>query len=121
MERNMNTATFEALRKVGATEAQAKVIATAIPDVNQPITEMRSEMDLRFTEMRSEMHLGFEQVNTRFEQVNTRFEQVNTQIARQRNVSIISTLVLIVTVLGSVYNIWGVLQQLQEAVAKIPG
>lgn len=47
----MNTATYEALRRVGATEEQAVVIATAIPDVERPIADLRTELkelELRF-------------------------------------------------------------------------
>ena len=47
----MNRGTYEALRQVGATEAQAIVLASAIPDIDQPITDLRSEMDRRFTEL----------------------------------------------------------------------
>lgn len=43
----MNTATYQALRAVGATEEQATVIATAIPDIEP----LRGEMDRRFTEL----------------------------------------------------------------------
>ncbi len=42
----MNTATYQALRTVGATEEQA-VIVTAIPDIGP----LHSEMDRRFTEL----------------------------------------------------------------------
>ena len=42
----MNTATYEALRKVGATEEQAIVLATAIPDIEV----LRSEMERRFNQ-----------------------------------------------------------------------
>ncbi len=37
----MNTATYEALRKVGATEEQAIVIATTIPDIEPLRKELR--------------------------------------------------------------------------------
>ena len=40
-EGNMNTATYEALRKVGATEEQAVVIASAIPDIEPLRSELR--------------------------------------------------------------------------------
>jgi len=43
----MNTATYQALRAVGATEEQATVIANAIPDIEP----LRGEMDRRFTEL----------------------------------------------------------------------
>ena len=47
----MNTATFQALRAVGATEEQATVLATAIPDVERPIADLRSDMDHQFAEL----------------------------------------------------------------------
>ncbi|MCY4522231.1 MAG: hypothetical protein OXC13_15825 [Caldilineaceae bacterium] len=40
----MNTATYEALRKVGASEEQAVILATAIPDGEQLRADMRSEL-----------------------------------------------------------------------------
>ena len=62
----MNPATFEALRQVGATEAQAVVLATAIPDIeplrgemDAEFTKLRGEMDTEFTKLRGEMELGF--------------------------------------------------------------
>ena len=51
MERKMNTDTFEALREVGFDEKQAVVMATAIPDVERPIAELRSDMDHQFAEL----------------------------------------------------------------------
>ena len=53
MERKdrMNTATYEAFREVGFDEKQAVVLATAIPDVERPIAELRSEMERRFAEL----------------------------------------------------------------------
>ena len=47
----MNTATYEMFREVGFDEKQAVVLATAIPDVERPIVELRSDMELRFTEL----------------------------------------------------------------------
>ena len=81
MERNMNTGVYEALRQAGTAEEQAIVIATAIPDIAQPIRDLRTEMDHRFEMLQAEM--------------DRRFEQVNTQMARQRTASILSTLAII--------------------------
>ncbi len=47
----MNTATYEMFREVDFDEKQAVVLATAIPDVERPIVELRSDMELRFTEL----------------------------------------------------------------------
>ena len=50
----MNTAPYEALRAVGATEEQAIVLATALPDVERPIAELRTELkgDIKELELR---------------------------------------------------------------------
>ena len=47
----MNTATYEALREAGFDEKQAVVLATAIPDVQRPIAELRADMERRFAEL----------------------------------------------------------------------
>ena len=57
----MNTATYEALRKVGASEEQAVVLATAIPDIEP----LRAEMDLKFSELRGEMGQKFGAIERR--------------------------------------------------------
>ena len=56
-EGTMNTGTFEALRDVGFDEKQAVVLATAIPDVERPIAELRVDMDHGFAALRSDMGL----------------------------------------------------------------
>lgn len=40
----MNRGTFDALRDVGFDEKQAVVLATAIPDVERPIADLRNEL-----------------------------------------------------------------------------
>ena len=50
----MNTATYQALRIMGATEEQATGIATAIPDIEP----LRSEMDRRFTALERQLVKG---------------------------------------------------------------
>ena len=47
----MNRGTFDALRDVGFDEKQAVVLATAIPDVERPIADLRSDMDHQFAEL----------------------------------------------------------------------
>ena len=51
----MNTAT-EAFREVGFDEKQAVVLATAIPDVERPIAELRSDRHLLCTCRRPDGH-----------------------------------------------------------------
>ena len=51
MARKMNTDLFLALRQADLSEEQAKVIATAIPDIERPIAELRSDMDHQFAEL----------------------------------------------------------------------
>ena len=92
MERNMNTATFKALRDVGFDEKQATVLATAIPDIERPLADLR-------TELKGEMRLGFEQVNTRLAEVDTKFAEVNAQFARQRSHFLYGTLSIVGTLL----------------------
>ena len=48
MARTMNTGTYEALQATGLDDAQAKLIATAIPDLEP----LRREMDQRFGHVR---------------------------------------------------------------------
>ena len=81
MARNMNTDVYEALREADTAEAQAIVIATAIPDIAQPIRDLRTEMDHRFEMLQADM--------------DRRFEQVNTLFARQRNQTIWATLAIV--------------------------
>ena len=64
MEKDMNTATFEALRDVGFDEKQAVVLATAIPDVERPLAELRTELKGDIKDLRSEMLLGFADLRT---------------------------------------------------------
>ena len=51
----MHTDTYNTFREAGFDEKQAVVLATAIPDVDQPIKELRSEMDHRSTELRNQL------------------------------------------------------------------
>ena len=81
-EGTMNTATYEALRAVGATEEQAKVIATAIPDVEQPIKELRTELKGDIKDLGSE------------------FARMEARIERRLNVQTWLLIGTVVTVLG---------------------
>ena len=44
MTRKMNTDLFLAFRQADLSEEQAKVIATAIPDIERPIADLRNEL-----------------------------------------------------------------------------
>lgn len=62
----MNTATYEAFREVGFDEKQAVVLATAIPDVERPIADLRTELQGDIKGLRAEMHQGFAELELRF-------------------------------------------------------
>lgn len=46
-EQTMNRGTYEALRQVGASEEQAIVLASAIPDVKPHIDQLRVDIERR--------------------------------------------------------------------------
>lgn len=89
MARTMNTDTYEALQTMGPSDAQAKLIATAIPDLEPlhmelrgELRELRSEMDHRFTEvdaefarLRGEMQQGFTEMGAKFAAVRADLER----------------------------------------------
>ena len=80
MARTMNTDTYEALQATGLSDAQAKLIATAIPDLEPlrvelrgELRDLRSEMDHRFAQvdaessrLRGEMQQGFTEMDAKF-------------------------------------------------------
>lgn len=97
MERNMNRDTYEALRTVGASEEQAIVLASAIPDIERPIAELRSDMERRFAE-----------VDHKFELLSS---NVNVQFARQRSYFLYGTLSIVGTLLTIVGTVVVLLQR----------
>ena len=90
----MNTDTYEALQATGLSDAQAKLIATAIPDLEPlrmelrgELRELRSEMDHRFAEvdagfarLRGEMQQGFTEMDAKFAALRVALEhRLNAQ------------------------------------------
>jgi len=100
MERSMNTDTYEAFREAGFDEKQAVVLATAIPDVERPIRDLRNELAAK---------------------MDLQFEQIRTQMARQRTASILSTLAIIATMIALAATLGDWFQKVRDATSLIPG
>ena len=97
----------EVMREAGFDEKQAVVLATAIPDVERPLADLRNEL-------RAKMDL-------QFEQTQTRFAGLETQIAQQRLQSTLSTVAIIATMIALAAALGDWFEKARDALSFIPG
>ena len=117
VHRTMNTDTFEALQAAGFDIKQATVLATAIPDIEPPLEQLRSEVDLRFAELRGDMDRKFTELRSEMERrfielrgdMDARFADLRGDMEQRLNTqtwTIVGTLVALGALLVAT-NLWG--------------